>query len=69
MNIKLKKLQAYKRSIITLKQKKTLDTLKEANQFAKEKKKDGYEVNIHGYKVKQSYAGKNHTFYDVSYWK
>lgn len=53
-----------------LKIKKTLDTLKEANDFIRLKKSEGYETNLHSYKVRgMSYAGKNHTFYEVSYWK
>jgi hypothetical protein len=50
------------------KQYKTLDTLKEAKEFIKEKKKQGYQTTLTSNMVRgYSYAGKNHTYYKVSY--
>lgn len=47
---------------------KQFDNLKDAKQFQYEQVKQGKQTNLHGYRVKISYAGKNKTFYDVTSW-
>ena len=47
---------------------KTLENAKQFDAFRREVKNNGGEIiSWRTYKVRSSYAGKNHTFYEVKY--